>query len=695
MKLIVVATPKSGNHWLKALLAEAYGLSEVSIDKIAECDNAICHDHLLPDEPHLRWLSNNEITPITIFRHPADVLVSLYHFVWMKNDTLPEEQSILRDEGSIGEGTLEYARVHLYPLLMCSELWRIAGAPYVRYEDLVANPVSTLEALASSLKPVKDDAIRRAILLSSFSLKRESYDADPDLKPGKNFFRRGGTGYREELTSEIMALLGTEPFVRYMSDVVYTLFMEPIIPFDIDRLDPFRGHREFTNGVPISSKLHRLLLSMPDLTTWPRPWEESDRNSLYRWLNAPEYPGAQLTNLMRLVYLDRPDLREVFPEVDESPREFQLWFLTYAGAEYEVGAEFVAPVRTFVKDSGETLATSGSRLLGTAAPFSMSDGFLRTASSQSRSGEQERPASSMMASANRSSSTMSPARMAMGALASQHSGFSVSRQDRPEDDLIDTRPMKWFFAVNDVSLQLQRDFWQSMILAAVRSALQHTDLAPHLLFDGDDDPFLPVLERLGVTVVRHRVSIYDALERHDGGSDYLKVASGAFLRTEIPAIEDDPFVLYTDCDVMFTGDVSLGNYRPHKFACAPEFQQDDYADFNTGVMVMNVKGLRDDLDEFTAFIRGNLSSLQAYDQGAYRMFYEGRVDPLDPIYNWKPYWGTSREARIVHFHGVKPRHVEGLVYGETLPPALRNLYDRNPVSYQQYVQDWTTLAGHA
>ena len=133
-----------------------------------------------------------------------------------------------------------------------------------------------------------------------------------------------------------------------------------------------------------------------------------------------------------------------------------------------------------------------------------------------------------------------PLEIAPGALASSRSGLSVSRQDRPEDDLIDTRPMKWFFAVNGVSLQLQRDFWQSMILAAVRSARQHTDLAPHLLFDGDDDPFLAVLERLGVTIVRHRVSFYDALERHDGGSDYLKVASATFLRTEIPAIEDDP-----------------------------------------------------------------------------------------------------------------------------------------------------------
>ena len=40
--------------------------------------------------------------------------------------------------------------------------------------------------------------------------------------------------------------------------------------------------------------------------------------------------------------------------------------------------------------------------------------------------------------------------------------------------------------------------------------------------------------------------------------------------------------------------------------------------------------------------------------------------------------------------------MEGLAYGETLAPVLRDLYyDRDSVSYQQYVEDWTTLAGHA
>ena len=110
---------------------------------------------------------------------------------------------------------------------------------------------------------------------------------------------------------------------------------------------------------------------------------------------------------------------------------------------------------------------------------------------------------------------------------------------------------------------------------------------------------------------------------------------------------------------------------------------------------MNVRGLRDDLEEFIAFVRANLSDLDAYDQGAYRMFYKGRVDPLDPIYNWKPYWGRSLDARIVHFHGVKPRHVEGLGYGETLPAVLQDLYELSSVSYQQYVQDWNLVAGHA
>lgn len=252
--------------------------------------------------------------------------------------------------------------------------------------------------------------------------------------------------------------------------------------------------------------------------------------------------------------------------------------------------------------------------------------------------------------------------------------------------------MKWYFAINALSLQAQRQFWESMILAAVKSAQRHTDLAPHLMFDGEDDPFLEVLDQLGVTVGRHRVSFYDALERYAGHSAILMIASGAFLRTEIPTIEDDPFVLYTDCDVMFTGAVDLNDYRPDKFACAPEFQPDVYADFNTGVMLMNVKSLRDDLDEFTTFIRKNLSTLQAYDQGAYRVFYEGCVDPLDPIYNWKPYWGTSPDARIVHFHGVKPQHVQRAVHDDTLEPILQELYDRNPTGYRQYVEQWAAFA---
>ncbi len=122
--------------------------------------------------------------------------------------------------------------------------------------------------------------------------------------------------------------------------------------------------------------------------------------------------------------------------------------------------------------------------------------------------------------------------------------------------------MKWFFGDQRSIAAATAGLFATWILAAVRSARQHTDLARHLLFDGDDDPFLPVLEGLGVTIVRHRVLGDHAFERHEGGPDYLRIASGAFLRTEIPVIEDDLFVLYTDCDVMFTGEVSLDDYRP-------------------------------------------------------------------------------------------------------------------------------------
>jgi hypothetical protein len=352
MKIIVVATPKAGSHWLKELLAEIYGLSLVSVGEIETAENAICHDHILPHNERLKWLSDHEIIPITILRHPGTVLLSLYQSVWRKSEPLPGEQSILRDIDGPSAGTLAYARVHLYSQLMVSDLWRLAGARYVHYEDLVADPLTTLEGLTSAMRPATTESLRRATLFSHLSLERLRLQPDPGRKADSSLYRGDGVNSLDELTPDILALLSAPPFLEYMRELGYEPNMEDVIPFDIARIDPFKGHEEFTNGARLSPEFQRLLLTtMPELISWPRPWEVSNEECLYSWLNAPERIGARLTNLMRLIYSVRGDLQSAYPDVDASPRDFQIWFLAHASKEYDFGPEFLAPARNLLAEA--------------------------------------------------------------------------------------------------------------------------------------------------------------------------------------------------------------------------------------------------------------------------------------------------------------------------------------------------------
>ncbi len=256
--------------------------------------------------------------------------------------------------------------------------------------------------------------------------------------------------------------------------------------------------------------------------------------------------------------------------------------------------------------------------------------------------------------------------------------------------------MKWFFALNEESLRSGREFWEDMIFAALRSARARTTLKPCMIFDGGPDPLLPRLEALGVTVLRHRVSFYDRLQDHYGANPSLvNIASGAFLRTEIPLLEqEEDVVLYTDCDVMFEGPVDLEVDLSSPFMCAPEFTRSDYANFNTGVMVMNLPHLRKSQAEFTGFIRDNLDRFATFDQDAYRLFYGARTGRLAEDYNWKPYWGLNPGARVVHFHGLKPAgalHMLGHPDDATVP-TYHTLFHTDREGYKHYLARWTHWA---
>ena len=258
--------------------------------------------------------------------------------------------------------------------------------------------------------------------------------------------------------------------------------------------------------------------------------------------------------------------------------------------------------------------------------------------------------------------------------------------------------MKWFFAVNELTLtHFDHDF-PGLMLAATASARRNTSLTPYLIYDGGENDTINQLRAMGVTIVPHRITYHAQLEAARRPDYNMLIAAGAFLRSEIPRLEhQDEFVLYTDCDVIFRSQPSFLSMKPAFFASAPETQRDSYEDLNTGVMLMNVNSLRDTLGEFLHYVVTNFNGFVAYDQCAYKQFYAGRYDLLPSRTNWKPYWGWNDDAEIVHFHGPKPEAIRKIVNDPNyaMSPGWLPLYNRDPSAYQRYLAEWESFRAEA
>nr|WP_321984897.1 glycosyltransferase [uncultured Lichenicoccus sp.] len=273
--------------------------------------------------------------------------------------------------------------------------------------------------------------------------------------------------------------------------------------------------------------------------------------------------------------------------------------------------------------------------------------------------------------------------------------------------------MKWYFCVtaDTLTANIEQDF-PDMIRVAVASAFANTDLQPHMVFDGEECGFTREMAAAGVKVIFRRLSFYAELRYAQRRllpylTQWMTTAAGAFMRLDIPRIEfEDEFVLYTDCDVVFLQNPDLGRFRPTTFAAASQFDlyghdfrdagKQNYAELNSGVMLMNVDRMRRDLPALIDLTCDMLHTFRGYDQSALEQFYMGQWTPLSPKYNWKPYWaGIDPYARIIHFHGPKPRAVLKLladgnyrIDDETFQ-EWRGLFWQNPEAYRHYTDAWS------
>lgn len=272
--------------------------------------------------------------------------------------------------------------------------------------------------------------------------------------------------------------------------------------------------------------------------------------------------------------------------------------------------------------------------------------------------------------------------------------FSLGRQlGIPFREARKLQIRKWYFAVSESSLGRNMHDWQTLILAAVTSCLVRTDLKPTLIYDGKRTSFIDLLESLGVTIIFHRVSIYPELARASlRRPGYLPIASGAFLRIDIPEIEtSDEFVLYTDCDVVFRRQPSFSFSPPALFAAAPETNKSNYEeDMNSGVLVLNVPEMKKSLPAFRESIVANLENgWPGADQAHFRHFYRGLWGHLPLRMNWKPYWtNPSDGVEIEHWHGPKPLAYlrQSLHPSKEFPAIWRSLLEKNPSGYADSIE---------
>ncbi|WP_428377420.1 hypothetical protein [Lichenicoccus sp.] len=268
---------------------------------------------------------------------------------------------------------------------------------------------------------------------------------------------------------------------------------------------------------------------------------------------------------------------------------------------------------------------------------------------------------------------------------------------------------KWYFAITRATLDADPDQgFRDCIRAAVASARRHTDLRPHMLYDGIEDEFTAEMGAAGVTVRLHRLGFYAALRaaqqlQKPEWPDYMDTAAGAFMRLDIGLLEnEEDFVLYTDCDVMFEAAVGIDHLRPEIFAAGPQFSTGSFFDdMNCGVMVINVARLKRDRAALIEFMCENFARVAGYDQELLRLFYNQRWDPLSPVYNWKPYWGAEPRARIVHFHGPKPAASLRLLHDadyrchDPVFQTWRHWFAVDRSGYEYYVGRWSAYLAQA
>jgi len=183
MRIVVAGQPKTGNVWVKHLLAEMYRLTILDATPAAHPEairafvaagrfpaDSIYHEHIWPSVDLFEAFPK-DCRVVTPLRNPYDTFVSFYHFVQRRKQAYEETgdpAAAMIDRRIDDPDVLDYLRVHYGHPLSLAVLWMRSGhTTPIRYEDLWRHPIETLERAMESLGRVSRGAIEHAVRVAS------------------------------------------------------------------------------------------------------------------------------------------------------------------------------------------------------------------------------------------------------------------------------------------------------------------------------------------------------------------------------------------------------------------------------------------------------------------------------------------------------------------------------------------------
>lgn len=211
LRLAIVSTPRSGNTWLRRLLASMYDLPEIAVHTPREIvweslpPKAILQIHWRDTDNFVSLLAENGFHPIVIARHPLDILISILHFATYESQTARwldgeagSEISIINKSPLCSE-FIDYAVGERSAALLSisTAWWNRENTWQIRYENLVNDTAEELSKLNEQLglKPARP--ILDVIPLNSIASLRTTAT--------NNHFWQGQCGHWKHLLTATVA----------------------------------------------------------------------------------------------------------------------------------------------------------------------------------------------------------------------------------------------------------------------------------------------------------------------------------------------------------------------------------------------------------------------------------------------------------------------------------------------------------